>query len=111
MNMNEKYLILKQNSRYMTVRDQFSEGVKVRPHRLKGITKAAVIKDQQIVVVYQLNTNCLQYNAETGRIDINSLLDQQDMHSELINKHVVYETSSPATIKNPYDILVTNDTN
>ena len=99
------YLILKQNHKHMTIRDQFRDGVKLRPHRLETVSKAAVVKDNQIIAVYNLNTSNLSYNAISGRIDINSLLSTQDLHSDLINKHVIYETSSPATIKDPNTLL------
>ena len=99
------YLILKQNHKHMTIRDQFQDGVKLRPHRLETVSKAAVIKDNQIIAVYDLNLTNLSYNAVSGRIDINSLLAEQDLHSDLINQHVIYETSSPATIKDPNALL------
>lgn len=83
----------------MTIRDQFQDGVKLRPHRLETVSKAAVIKDNQIIAVYDLNLTNLSYNAVSGRISINSLLADQDLHSDLINKHVIYDTFVPATIK------------
>lgn len=100
------YLILKQNNKHMTVRDQFRDGVKLRPHRLQAVSKAAVVKDNQIVTVYNLNLTNLSYNAVSGRIDINSLLAEQDLSSSLINAKVSYETAAPATIKEVDEILV-----
>lgn len=100
------YLILKQNNKHMTIRDQFQDGVKLRPHRLETVSKAAVIKDNQIIAVYDLNLANLSYNAISGRIDINSLLAEQDLKSTLINAKVSYETAAPATIKEVDEILV-----
>lgn len=99
------YLILKQNHKHMTIRDQFQDGVKLRPHRLETVSKAAVIKDNQIIAVYDLNLTNLSYNVVSGRIDINSLLTDQDLHSDLINKHVIYNTFVPATIKDLNSLL------
>lgn len=99
------YLILKQNHKHMTIRDQFQDGVKLRPHRLETVSKAAVIKDNQIIAVYDLNLTNLSYNVVSGRIDINSLLADQDLHSDLINKHVIYNTFVPATIKDLNSLL------
>lgn len=99
------YLILKQNHKHMTIRDQFRDGVKLRPHRLQAVSKSAVIKDNQIIAVYDLNLTNLSYNAISGRIDINSLLAEQDLHSDLINQHIIYDTFVPATIKDPNCLL------
>lgn len=99
-------LILKQNNKYMTIHDQFTKGIKVRPHRLANVDQAVVIKNDQITCVYDLDLSSLKYNAYTGRIDLHSILDGQDLHSDLINQFVKYETSTPATIKDAKSIVV-----
>lgn len=99
------HLILKQNNKHMTIQDQFNKGIKIRPHRLQTVNKAIVIKNNQITQVYHLDTTQLIHNAITGRIDINSIIAKQDFSSDLINKFIKYETSIPASIKNPYSLL------